>query len=126
MDAIQAALKKDRLVDISTIGRRSGEVHRIEIAFHLVDDQIYLTGRPRRRDWLANMKTHPQFTFHLKQSAQLDIPALAIPIADEAERRAILTKILAEMEESQGDLESWVAGSPLVRVELLPVENTQE
>jgi hypothetical protein len=118
MDNVQAALNQDQVVDISTTGRRSGKIHRIEIAFHLVDGQLYLTGRPRRRDWLANLIAHPQFTFHLKQSVQMDIPAIATPITDEAERRAILTKILASMDEFQGDLESWVAGSPLVRVAL--------
>ena len=41
--------------DVSAIGRRSGEVRRIEIWYVVVDRQIVLTGTPGPRSWLANL-----------------------------------------------------------------------
>ena len=117
-DQIARALEQDRLVDITTTGRRSGEPRRIEIGFHVVDGAIYVTGRPGRRSWYANLLANPQLTFHIKQSAQLDRPASATPILDEAERRRLLGVILDRIPDA-GDLQSWLQRSPLVRVDLL-------
>ena len=67
-DRIQDALARDRTIDITTRGRKTGQLHRIEIWFHQIDGHVYLTGTPGRRDWYANVLAHPEFTFHLKQS----------------------------------------------------------
>jgi len=65
---VESALKTDNLIDITTIGSKSGKPHRIEIAFHNFDGKLYITGLPGKRDWYANLLAHPQFTFHHKQS----------------------------------------------------------
>ena len=115
--AVEQALTQDRLIDITTIGKRSGKPSRIEIAFHNFDGELYITGLPGKRDWYANLVAHPGFTWHLKQSTQADLPATATPITDEPTRRAILTKVTTKWNR-QPELETWVASSPLVRVEL--------
>jgi deazaflavin-dependent oxidoreductase (nitroreductase family) len=115
--AIERALKTDGLIDITTVGRKTGKPSKIEIAFHNFDGVLYLSGSPGRRDWYANLVTNPQFTFHLKQSTQADIPAKAIPITDEATRRQILTKVVAKWRK-QDELEAFVQSSPLVEVQL--------
>ena len=118
MDAtIERALKTDGLVDITTIGKKSGTPHRIEIAFHNFDDVLYITGLPGKRDWYANLLAHPQFTFHLKQSAQADMPATATPITDEATRRRILSQVVAKWNR-RDELDAFVQSSPLVQVQL--------
>jgi deazaflavin-dependent oxidoreductase (nitroreductase family) len=118
MDAeIERALTTDGLIDITTIGRKSGQPSRIEIAFHNFDGVLYISGRPGRRDWYANLVANPQFTFHLKQSTQADIPATATPITDEVTRRAALSKIVAKWNR-QAELEAFVESSPLVEVKL--------
>ena len=115
--AIERALKTDGLIDITTVGRKTGKTSKKEIAFHNFDGVLYISGSPGRRDWYANLVTNPQFTFHLKQSTQADIPATAIPITDEAMRRQILTKVVAKWGK-QNELEAFVQSSPLVKVEL--------
>lgn len=116
---IQQALATDQVIDITTIGRKSGEPRRIEIWFHNLDGRLYITGTPGRpRDWLANLLAHPAFTFHLKESTQADLPAQAIPITEEGERRAVLTAILQKLGRTEANVEEWVAGSPLVAVVL--------
>ena len=112
----QQALTTDTLIDITTTGRKSGRPHRIEIMFHHLDGETYLSGLPGTRDWYANMVAHPAFTFHLKQSAQADLDASAVPITDPTERRRILTPIVARWDRLT-ELEAFVARSPLVRVD---------
>jgi hypothetical protein len=116
-EAVERALERDRTIDITTRGRQSGEPQRIEIWFHNLDGRLYITGLPGRRDWYANLQAHPEFTFHLKQGVAADLPARARPIVEPDERRAVLTPILERLRR-EGDLEAWLAGSPLVEVEL--------
>ena len=116
---IEQALAQDRIIDITTLGRKSGLPRRIEIWFHHIDGRLFITGTPGRRDWYANLVAHPDFTFHLKQSVQADLPARAQPITDDDQRRTLLAAILATLEGTQ-DLETWVENSPLVEVHLMP------
>jgi deazaflavin-dependent oxidoreductase (nitroreductase family) len=114
---IEHALATDSLIDMTTVGKKSGEPRRIEIAFHNIDRKLYITGLPGRRDWYANLVANPQFTFHLKQSTQADIPARAMPITDEATRRQVLAQVVAKWDR-RDQLEAFVQSSPLVQVEL--------
>jgi deazaflavin-dependent oxidoreductase (nitroreductase family) len=111
---------RERTVDITTIGRRSGEPRRIETWFHRVDGTVYLTGTPGPRGWAANLEAEPAFTFHLKNGVEADLPAHATQIVDEAERRRILAGLLdmlGDVTDVSRDLDAWVAGSPLFAVE---------
>ena len=118
-EQVQHALTQGGVIDITTRGRNTGQPRRIEIRFHNIEGQVYITGRPpRRRDWYANLLAHPEFTFHLKESLHADLPARATPILDQDGRRAII----AAIHQKRGvyhDVEAWVEHSPLVAVELL-------
>ena len=114
-EQIRRALARDRTIDITTIGRETGEPRRIEMWFHNLDGTVYITGSPGKRDWYANMVAHPDFTFHLKRGVTADLPARASPITDPAERRLLFEQILRKIEHP-ADLEAWLTGSPLVRV----------
>ena len=105
--AIEHALKTDNLIDITTVGKKTGQPRTIEIVFHNFDGVLYITGTPGRRDWYANLLANPQFTFHVKQSAQADLPAKATPITDEATRRQVLSQVVAKWNK-QNELEAFV------------------
>jgi deazaflavin-dependent oxidoreductase (nitroreductase family) len=111
------ALETDRLIDITTIGRKTGNSHRIEIAFHYYDEIPYISGMPGRRDWYANLVANPEFIFHLKQSVTADIPATAAPVLAEDARREVLAKVVRKWGR-ENDLESFIERSPLVQVQL--------
>ena len=115
-EAVQQALANDRLIDITTVGRKSGDSHRIEIWFHNLDDGIYITGRPGPRSWYANLLAQPDFTLHVKESATADLAARASAVTDEAKRREVLTAVIARLEGDQ-DIDAWMSGAPLVKVE---------
>ena len=115
------ALASDRVIDITTTGRQTGQPRRIEIWFHRLDGKYYITGTPGRpRSWYANLLAHPGFTFHLKESATADLPATARPVTDPAEREQVLDAILASLPDFANtpgqEPAVWVAQSPLVEV----------
>ena len=117
MDAeIERALKTDGLIDITTVGKKSGQPHKIEIAFHNFDGVVYISGLPGKRDWYANLVATPHFTFHLKQSTRVDLPARAIPVTDETTRRQVLSKVVTKWRR-QAELEAFIRSSPLVEVQ---------
>jgi deazaflavin-dependent oxidoreductase (nitroreductase family) len=121
-EQVRQALISGRTIDITTTGRKSGHPRRLEIWFHNLDGEIYITGTPRKRDWYANLLADPAFTFHLKEQVIADLQARATPIVDPRDRRAIFTRILGNLGESS-DLEAWLAGSPLVRVSFPEADN---
>lgn len=120
-DAVARALVTDHVIDITTTGRRSGQPRRIETWLYRAAGGLYLTGEPGKRDWLANIEASPQFTLHLKDSVSADLKATGTVIVSEPERRAILGKIVAELNRAEYDyeLDEWVADSPLVEFTLV-------
>ena len=123
-ERIRRALENDRTIDITTTGRNSGQPRRIEVWRYLYDGRIFLSGSPGTRDWYANLLAKPEFTFHLKGSVQADLPAIAHPVTDEAERRKVMPSILDDLGRGSGDLEELIARSPLVEVEFPDTADT--
>ncbi len=114
--AVWRALGHGHTIDMTTVGRRSGEPRRIEIVFHNFGGRLYISGMPnanRTRAWLQNLRANAAFTFHLKQFVQADLPATAREITDDAERREVLAKVARVW---RRDAEEMVAHSPLVEV----------
>jgi hypothetical protein len=110
---------RERTVDITTRGRRSGGPRRIETWFYRVEGAVYLSGSPGRRDWAANLEAEPSFTFHLKNGVAADLAAHAEPVTEEGERRRIFTALLDELDHVSNagrEFEEWVAASPLFLV----------
>ncbi len=118
LDKIRTALSRGKVIDITTVGRQSGEPRRIEIVFHNIDGKIYVSGMPRPapRAWLRNLEANPRFTFHLKGDPKADLDATARVISDESERRAVLPAVARAWK--RDDLEEMVRYSPLIEVTL--------
>ena len=114
---ILTALASDLTIDITTTGRKSGRPNRIEIWFFHIDGRTYITGTPGPRDWYANLLADSHFTFHLKESIQADLPAVAVPIFDPVERRRILSDPVMDWYHGQVDaIDELVESSPLIEV----------
>ena len=117
---IKAALERDRTVDITTIGRKSGRPRTIETWFYRSRGRYFLSGSPGTRDWQANLIANPSMKFHLKESVTRTIEATAIHIKDADERRNIISGFdrFREGESTMfgSDLDSWVQSSPLIEL----------
>lgn len=116
---------EQRTVDITTYGARSQRPRRIEIWFHNIGGDVYITGTPGARSWYANLLANPEFTFHLKNEVRADLAATATPITESEDRSAVLGAILDGIDAfyagrasrpAFAPLEDWIASSPLVRV----------
>lgn len=116
-NSIRYALENDEIIDITTIGRKSGRPRRIEIWFRNLNGRVYITGTPGTRDWYANLLQNPRFTFHLKESIQADLPAYARPVTDLEERKNILSSPKMSWYHQQvNSVDELIDGSPLVEV----------
>jgi len=114
-DAIRRALRHGQTIDITTIGRRSGQPRRIEIVIHSFDHRLYISGMPspRTRAWLHNLRAEPRLTIHLKQLLTADLAATAREITDPVERHDVLTKVARVWRREVEPMERF---SPLVEV----------
>ena len=117
---VKSALDRGGVIDITTLGAKSGTHHRIEIVFHHFDGSYYITGKPGyKRDWLANMNANPDFTVHLKRGLTADVAAKAKEITVDDQRAKVLYRILTESwgnvpAKAEHILPRWVEGAPLV------------
>ncbi len=123
---IRDALNTDRTIDIVTVGAKSGLPRRTEIWFINVSGRIIICGTPGAkgnkgpytpRDWLANLKANPGFTFCFKESLQVELPARAVEIVEPADRRYLMSAPETQWYRAQVDsLEDLVQFSPIVEV----------
>jgi deazaflavin-dependent oxidoreductase (nitroreductase family) len=115
----------ERTIDITTTGARTGKPRRIEVWFYRVDGRIYLSSSPARRSWYANIVANPDFVFHLKNGVHADLRAVGAPVRGEAQRAAVFSSIIADLNQPWNPagirqpvepLEEWMQGSPLISV----------
>ena len=77
----------DECCDVTTVGRRTGRPHRVEIWFGVIDDTMYLiSGNGDGADWYRNAVANPTVTVDL---AGHTFSAIARPVADADERRRV-------------------------------------
>ncbi len=120
--ATKDALDRGGIVDITTTGRTTGLPRRIEIYLHQLDGVYYLTGRPGfKRDWVANIVAHPEFTVHLKRDVVADVAVVGELEPDDTERGRILFRALTENwgrdpDETRADLDRWIHQAPFIRL----------
>lgn len=117
-DQVIAALGPTGVFDITTTGRKTGELRRIEIAYHVIGGRLYISGlpSPRRRGWLANLDENPALTIHLRKPVRADVAATARIIEEEPERRVVLERVARNW--GRRDLDLMVDQSPLIEVTL--------
>ncbi|WP_405835481.1 nitroreductase family deazaflavin-dependent oxidoreductase [Streptomyces sp. NBC_01518] len=89
-----AAGTGERIIDITTLGRRTGRARRIEIFFYRAAGATYLCS--------GAGGAATDFTFHLKNGIRADLPARATPVTDPAERQAVLAEIVADLNQPHG------------------------
>ncbi len=117
-DTIRQALAQGHVIDMTTIGRQSGQPRRIEIVFHNLDGRIVISGMPspgRTRAWIHNLQADPRIWLHFKGPfAQADVEGTARIVTDPAERRQLLEGVARNWNRS--DVDVMVQHSPLIEV----------
>jgi deazaflavin-dependent oxidoreductase (nitroreductase family) len=121
-DTIRAALSRSQVIDLTTKGRRTGRLRRIEIFLHHDDGRLFITGMPsadRTRDWIHNIRADPHVVLHLKQTVVADVPATARVVDDPDERRPLIESAARRWRRT--DIEDMLRHSPLI---VLTVDDT--
>ena len=120
-----ASSARDRTVEITTTGGRSGLPHRIEIWFYAVRGRIFLSGMPGRTpDWYRNLLVNPRFTFHITHDDRVDLKATAVPVENQDDRREIFGAIVADLNQPSNPgriqqptaVADWLDGSVLLEI----------
>lgn len=114
-DDIRAALHRSQVIDLTTTGRRTGQLRRIEIFLHSDDGRLFITGMPRAdrtRDWIHNIGADPHVVVHLKRSVVAHVPATARVVTDPVERRPLIES--AARRWGRTDVPDMLRHSPLI------------
>lgn len=107
------ALRSTMTIDLTTIGRISGEPRTVEIWWFHVEGRFIITGTPGPRDWLANVRHNPAVVI----TAPLgDFAGTAVEIDDEGFRRAVFTHPDIGWYKSQAELAALIATAPMIEV----------
>ena len=112
---VLATLASSRTVELTTIGRRSGEPRTVEIWWFHINGRFVITGTPGRRDWYANVLSNPDVEISTSIGA---FAATAVPIEDADFRRMVFTEPSASWYSSQDELDRLLKTSPMVEIQL--------
>ena len=80
---------------LTTIGRRTGRPHRIEIWFAAQDGRVYLlSGGRERSDWVRNLQANPHVTLELGDETHVGVARLLQPgtVEDQRARELLVGK----------------------------------
>jgi deazaflavin-dependent oxidoreductase (nitroreductase family) len=106
-------LARHRTIDLTTIGRRSGQPSRIEIWWFYIDGSFFITGTPGARDWYANVNADPNVVIHV---AGHDLPATAQPVSEVETRSRVFDSELTRWYSSQSQRQRLIDDAPMVRI----------
>ncbi len=91
---------------LTTTGRRSGEPHRIEIWFALVDGVVYLlSGGGDRSDWVRNLEVSPDVVLEIGDEER----TTQARVVTDPEEDALARRVVGEKygPRSEDDLADW-------------------
>ena len=91
---------------LTTIGRRTGRPHRIEMWFAAHDGRLYLlAGGRESADWVRNLRADPRVTAELGDESC--VGAAHVLEAGTAEDRLARELLLAKYRATEDDLDEW-------------------
>ncbi len=103
-------------VYVTTIGRRTGRPHRIEIWFAALDGRLYLlAGGRERSDWARNLQANPRVMVELGDETHTGVARIVEPgtVEDERAREMLVGKYRS----SDDNLDEWGRSALPVAIE---------
>ncbi|MEZ5191869.1 MAG: hypothetical protein R2734_04780 [Nocardioides sp.] len=82
----------------------------------MIAGEVVLTGTPGPRGWLANLRSNPAATLHLREPHR-DVPVIAHEVTGLEERHRIAEeagRLQPWYAEQPYSVDDWVEGSPMV------------
>jgi deazaflavin-dependent oxidoreductase (nitroreductase family) len=101
---------------LTTVGRRTGRPHRIEIWFAAYQGRLYLlAGGRERADWVRNLQANPRVQIELGDQTHGGVARVLEAGTDEDQRAREL--LVAKYASTDDDLDEWGRTSLPVVVE---------
>lgn len=60
-----AKVSSAKFIHLTTIGRRTGKSHTVELWFALKDRKVYLSHEGKETDWMRNIKKNHRVSFEI-------------------------------------------------------------
>ncbi len=54
-----------KLIHVTTLGRRTGKPHIVELWFAIANGKVYLSHEGQETDWMKNIAQNPEVTFEI-------------------------------------------------------------
>ncbi|WP_026370018.1 nitroreductase family deazaflavin-dependent oxidoreductase [Kallotenue papyrolyticum] len=106
---------------LTTVGRRTGRPHRIEIWFAVRDGRVYLlAGGRERSDWVRNLRANPHVTLELGGETHTGTARVLQP--DTAEDQ-LARRLLVEKYRRGDELDEWGRTSLPIVIEFAALSN---
>lgn len=102
-----------RAIEITTVGRRTGQGRRMEIWWFYVGGRFFITGPPGARDWYANVSGDPTVTIHV---AGRDLAATARPISDLETRAMVFDSELTRWYSTTAQRQRLIDDGPMIEI----------
>jgi deazaflavin-dependent oxidoreductase (nitroreductase family) len=104
---------------LTTVGRRTGQPHRIEIWFAMEDGRMYLlSGGRDGSDWVRNLQVTPEVTVELGDGTYAGVARILLP-GTEVDLRA-RELLVAKYATPRDTLDDWKRRSLPVAIEFPP------
>ncbi|HEY7294617.1 MAG TPA: nitroreductase/quinone reductase family protein [Dehalococcoidia bacterium] len=123
MSTVEERLGGEQYCYLTTIGRRTGQPHEIEIWFAAVGETIFLmnggTGRPPgKSDWVRNAQANPSVRVRIRDERFIG-EARMVPF-DSAEHDRARDLLVTKYATNENDLSRWRATAFPVAITLRP------
>lgn len=90
---------------LTTVGRRTGDPHTVEIWFAVGDGTFYLlSGGGERSDWCRNLAATPEASFRV---ARTEYAVTGRRVTSPAEQKVARSAVFSKYQGSDGDLTEW-------------------
>ena len=110
-----ALLARTRTIDLTTIGRQSGQPSTIEIWWFHFEGRFIVTGTPGPRDWYANVLANRSVMIRVRSAEHR---GQARAVADRAFRQRFFTDGPTRWYSTQSQLTDLVETAPMIEIEL--------
>ena len=108
-------LKKEQFAYLTTIGRKSGKPHTVELWFALADGEIYLSHEGATTDWMRNLASNGRVSIRVggaNLEADAEIPEESIAI--KAGKRSLYEKYYGPA--SEATIDDWFELSKIIKL----------
>jgi len=109
------SVDKEKLIHITTIGRKSGKVHTVELWFAVAGGAVYLSHEGARTDWMKNIDAHARVGVKVRKlTFEADAEVVKAGAPREEGKKALYEKYYGPA--SKEVIDDWFSLSQVIQV----------